>query len=126
MAFKEVAKQPTQSEINALKRQYRAICKKYDSAKYQFSQGISWEDFETLNVNDFLELKELYITKKRLYWKIYSLEHPEDTATVEAYRYLNSLNHNDCVDFLRKIGKTTHEFIHEIEKNPNYIAEVTA
>lgn len=125
MAFKEVSKTPLQSEINALKRKYRAICKKYDSMKYRFQDSIGWEDFETLSVQDFIELKELYITKKRLYWKIHELEHPKDDATREAYQFLNSMPHNEQVDFLAGHGLTTHELIREIEKNPNYLDEVT-
>lgn len=126
MAFAEVNKAPTQREIGNLKRKYRAICKKWDSKKYQFSQAISWDDFENLSVTDFLELKELYIEKKKLYWKIYQLEHPEDTATVKAYEYLDRLDHNRKIDFLTEIGLTTHELINELEKNPNFIEEVTA
>lgn len=126
MAFEEVGKAPTKMELANLKREYKRLCRKWDESKYQFSEAIGWEDFEVLSVNDFLELKELYIQKKKLYWKIYSMEHPEDTATVEAYKYLNSLDHNECMDFLTRIGKTTHEFIQELKENPNYLAEVTA
>lgn len=126
MAFEKVAKAPSQREINNLKRRYRALEKKWDSAKYRFSQAIGAEDFEVLTVEDFLELKELYVTKKTLYWKIYKLEHPNDTATVEAYRFLNSMDHNTCLDWLTHQGLTTHELIREIEKNPNFLEEVTA
>ena len=126
MTFSEVNKAPTQREISNLKRKYRAICKKWDNKKYQFSQAISWEDFENISVNDFLELKELYIEKKKLYWKIYQLEHPEDTATVKAYEYLDRLDHNSKIDFLTEIGLTTHELIDAIKENPNFISEVTA
>ena len=126
MAFEKVSKAPSQTEINNLKRRYRALKKEWDSAKYVFSQAIGAEDFELLSVDDFLELKELYITKKKLYWKIHELEHPEDTATREAYRFLNSMGHNDQVDFLVKHHLTTHKLIAEIKKNPNFIEEVTA
>ena len=126
MAFETVDKAPTQRELNNLKRKYRAICKKYDSKKYIFQDHITWEDFETLSVNDFLELKELYITKKHLYWKIHEIEHPEDTATREAYKYLNRMDHNSCVDFLASQGLTTHELIRKIEENPKFLEEVTA
>ena len=126
MAFKEVTKAPTSSELAKLKREYRAVCKKYDDLKYQFADHIKWEDFEVLNVQDFLELKELYIMKKSLYWKIHALEHPEDKATEEAYRFLNSMSHNDQVDFLMHHDLTTHKLIDEIKRNPNFISEVTA
>ena len=125
MAFEEVTKKPT-NKLGSLKRQYRKLEKKFYDAKYRFTQAIGFEDFETLSINDFLELKELYIQKKKLYWKIYSLEHPEDTATVKAYQYLNTLDHNEKIDFLTEIGLTTHELIDEINKNPNFIEEVTA
>ena len=82
MAFKEVVKSPSQREIANLESNYRAICKKYDSAKYQFIDAVSSEDFEVLPVTAYLELKELYIQKKKLYWKIHELKHPEDTAAV--------------------------------------------
>ncbi|MBR4271155.1 MAG: hypothetical protein IKQ31_05750 [Clostridia bacterium] len=126
MAFKEVVKAPSQREIANLESNYRAICKKYDSAKYQFIDAVSSEDFEVLPVTAYLELKELYIQKKKLYWKIHELKHPEDTATREAYRFLNSMDHNTCLDFLARQGLTTHDLIREIEKNPNYLDEVTA
>lgn len=126
MALKPVSKAPKPSEVNQLKREYRALERKFEDAKYRFMDSISWEDFETLNLDDFLELKELYILKKNLYWKIHQLEHPEDKATEKAYRYLNSMNHNDSTDFLMKLGLTTHQLIHEIEKNPNFLNEVTA
>ena len=126
MAFKEVTKAHTQSEINNLKRQYRTLEKQWDSKKYIFSQAIGEEDFEVLSVQDFLELKELYIQKKRLYWKIHELEHPDDEATRKAYRFLNSMGHNDQFDFLMKNHLTTHKLIEEIKKNPNFIEEVTA
>ena len=126
MAFEEVTKTPTKRELNNLKREYRNLEKKWNSKKYQFEEHISWEDFETLTVQDFLELKELYIAKKKLYWKIYQLEHPEDKATVEAYRYLHTLDHNEKVDFLTEIHMSTHELIRELEKNPNFLEEVTA
>ena len=126
MAFEEVTKKPTTSQLGSLKREYRKLEKKFDDAKYRFTQSIGFEDFETLSIDDFLSLKELYIRKKKLYWKIYELEHPEDTATVKAYQYLNTLDHNEKIDFLTEIGLTTHELIDEITKNPNFIEEVTA
>ena len=126
MAFKEVTKAPAPSELAKLKREYRALCKKYDDLKYRFQDHIKWEDFEVLNVQDFLKLKELYIMKKSLYWKIHALEHPEDKATEEAYRFLNSMSHNDQVDFLMHHDLTTHKLIDAIKRNPNFISEVTA
>ena len=126
MAFKEVTKAPTPSELNQLKREYKAQCKKYDSLKYKFQDHILWEDFEVLKTDDFLELKEAYIIKKQLYWKIHQLEHPEDHATEEAYRFLNSMSHNDQVDFLMNHQLSTHTLIEAIKKNPNFIKEVTA
>ena len=126
MAFKEVTKTPNQSEINQLKRQYKTASKKFEDAKYRFKDSINWDDFETLSVSDFLQLKELYITQKKLYWKIHQLEHPEDKATKAAYDYLNSLDHNAQIDFLASNGLTTHKLIQEIERNPNFIKEVTA
>ena len=126
MVLKEVTKAPTQREISSLKRQYKKAVKKFEDAKYRLQDAIKWDDFETLSVTDFLELKELYITKKKLYWKLHALEHPEDKATREAYAYLNRLDHNAQIDFLAEHGLTTHEFIREIERNPNFIDEVTA
>lgn len=126
MAFKEVGKAPTKMEIHNLKREYRKLEREWDSVKYQFSQAIGAEDFEVLSVEDFLKVKELYIRKKRLYWQIHELEHPEDSATREAYRFLNSMNHNDQFDFLAKHGLTTHKLIDAIRENPDYLKEVTA
>lgn len=126
MAFETVDKAPTQIEINNLKRKYETLCKKYEASKYQFLDAVSAEDFEVLSVNAFLELKELYIEKKQLYWKIFQLENPDDKATVEAYRFLNSMDHNTCLDFLARQGLTTHDLIRKIEENPNFLSEVTA
>ena len=126
MAFQEVTKAPSKAEIGKLKRQYRTICKKYESKKYQFQDAIGAEDFEVISVQDFLELKELYIQKKKLHWKIHELEHPEDNATREAYRFLNSMSHNDQFDFLMKHELTTHSLIDAIRENPNFLDEVTA
>ena len=126
MAFTEVTKAPTSAELSQLKRKYRSLCKKYDKLKYQFLDAIGAEDFEVLNTDDFLELKETYILKKNLYWKIHRLENPEDKATEKAYRFLNSMGHNDQFDFLMKHGLTTHDLIHKLEENPNFLSEVTA
>lgn len=126
MALKEVVKAPTQREISILERKHSKLQKKYDSLKYQFLEAVGAEDFEILSVQDFLELKELYIEKKKLYWKIHELKHPEDTATREAYRFLNSMGHNDQFDFLMKHHMTTHRLIDAIRENPNFLDEVTA
>ena len=126
MAFEEVTKTPTTSQLGSLKREYRKLEKEWDSVKYQFVQAITEEDFEVLSVEDFLRVKELYIRKKRLYWKIYELEHPEDTATREAYQFLNTMDHNSQFDFLMEHGLTTHRFIDAIRENPNFIKEVTS
>ena len=74
MAFQEVTKAPTKAEINNLKRQYRKLEKEWDSKKYIFQQAIGAEDFEVLSVNDFLELKELYIQKKKLYLSMWLMK----------------------------------------------------
>jgi len=124
MAFEKVAKAPTQSEINNLKRQHRNLEKKYDDAKYRFIQAVGAEDFEVLSTEDFLELKELYIRKKNLYWKIHELEHPNDHATREAYRFMNSMSHNECNDWLMKHHLTTHRLIDCIRENPKFLEEV--
>ena len=126
MAFKEVTKAPAPSELAKLKREYRALCKKYDDLKYQFQDHIKWDDFEVLGLDDFLKLKELYILKKQLHWKIHAMEHPNDKATEKAYRFLNSMSHNEQVDFLMHHDLTTHKLIDAIKKNPNFIEEVTA
>ena len=125
MALQEVPKAPSQREISQLKREYRKLEGKYDSLKYQFLDAVGAEDFEVLSVQQFLELKELYIQKKRLYWKIHELEHPDDIATREAYRFLNSMGHNDQFDFLMKHHMTTHRLIDAIRENPNFLDEVT-
>ena len=126
MAFKEVTKAPLQSEINNLKRKLRKIEKDYDALRYQFKDHIDKEDFEVLSVDDFLKLKELYMLRKTLAWQIYELENPEDAATPAAYRFLNSVSHNDQLDFLMKHGLTTHRLIDKLRENPNFIEEVTA
>ena len=126
MAFEEVTKAPSSSELNELKRRYRATCKKYDDLKYKFQDHISWDDFEVLKTDDFLKLKELYIMKKQLYWKIHAMENPEDKATEKAYRFLNTMSHNDQTDFLMKHQLTTNKLIDAIRENPNFIDEVTA
>ena len=126
MVFKEVVKAPSTMELSQLKREHRRLEKEYDALKYQFQDHINMEDFEILNVDDFLKLKEIYMLKKALYWKIHALEHPNDTATETAYRFLNSMSHNDQVDFLMKHDLTTHGLIEKINENPNFIAEVTA
>ena len=125
MALNEVTKAPLSSELSALKRQYRKLCKKYDELKYQYLDSIGAEDFEVLTPEDFLELKETYILKKNLYWKIHRLENPDDHATEKAYRFLNSMGHNDQFDFLMKQELTTHGLIECIRENPNFIEEVT-
>lgn len=125
MSFTEVTKTPTKAELHQLKSEYKRLCRKYDELKYKYLDSITAEDFEVLHVDDFLELKETYILKKNLYWKIHSIEHPEDTASEKAYRFLNSMNHNDSNDFLMKHDLTTHSLIAEIKKNPNFIEEVT-
>ena len=126
MAFNEVAKTPTLREIGNLKRRLRKLEKEYESKKYQFSQAVSWDDLNHTSIDDYLELKELLIEKDKLEEQIYQLENPNDTATVKAYQYLNRLDHNEKIDFLTSIGKTTHELIEEIEKNPKFLEEVTA
>ena len=125
MAFTEVTKAPTSAELSQLKREYRKLCREYDELKYQFKEHINDEDFEVLSVDDFLKLKEVYMLKKSIYWKIHRLENPNDTATETAYRFLNSMSHNDQVDFLMEHDLTTHRLIDEIKKNPNFIEEVT-
>lgn len=126
MAFKEVTKAPTSAELNQLKSEYRRLCRKYDELKFRYLDSIGAEDFEVLTVDDFLELKEVYILKKNLYWKIHNIENPNDTASEKAYRFLNSMNHNDSNDFLMRHGLTTHDLIHKLEENPNFLEEVTA
>ena len=126
MAFKEVTKAPTVSEINNLKRQLRKLEKEYDDLRYQFKEHINMEDFEVLSVDDFLRLKELYILTKNLTWKIYELEHPNDTATPAAYKFLNTMSWNEQIDFLAEHGMSTLDLIETIRENPNYLNEVTA
>lgn len=126
MAFNEVAKAPTLREISNLKRRLRKLEKEYDALRYQFKDHIDKEDFEVLSVDDFLRLKELYMLTKALTWQIYELENPEDTATPAAYRFLNTMSHNDQLDFLMKHGLTTHRLIDKLRENPNYLNEVTA
>lgn len=120
MSFTEV------QSIEDMKTEYRALGRRFDELKYQFLDAIGAEDFEVLTSDDFLELKEVYILKKNLYWKIHALENPNDTATETAYRFLNSMSHNEGNDFLMKHGLTTHDLIHKLEENPNFIEEVTA
>ena len=129
MAFKKVAKTPTfkgTAQIANLKREYRALTRKYDDAKYRFKHALEANDFKSATMDEYLKLKEMYILKKHLFWKIHELEHPEDTATREAYRFLDSLTEQDKIDFLVNHHMSTHDLIREIEKNPNFIAEVTA
>ena len=126
MAFNEVAKAPTTREIGNLKRRLRKLEKEYDDLKYQFKEHINMEDFEVLSVDDFLKLKELYMLTKALTWQIYELENPEDHATPKAYKFLNSMSHNDQLDFLMKHDLTTHRLIDAIRENPHFLEEVTA
>lgn len=126
MALKEVTKTPTLREIGNLKRRLRKLEKEYDDLRYQFKDHIDKEDFEVLTVDDFLRLKELYMLTKTLTWKIYKLENPNDPATPAAYRFLNSMSHNDQMDFLREHDLTTHRLIDAIRENPNFLDEVTA
>ena len=126
MAFKEVTKAPTQREISNLKRRYRKLNEKYNQLRADFSYHINCEDFELINVNMFLELKELYIEKKHLYWEIYALENPNDTATPKAYQFLNSLSFDEKTEFLETHGLTTHGLIDMLKNNPNFLEEVTA
>lgn len=123
MAFEKVRKQES---LSTLKRRYRKLQEKYESLRYQFKEHINLEDFEVLNVEDFLELKTIYIEKKQLYWEIYRIENPNDTATEKAYRFLNSMSKNEQVDFLMKHHLTTHRLIDAIKENPNFLNEVTA
>lgn len=113
------------SSLEDMKTRYRALSRKYDALKYKFIDHISWEDFEILTTDDFLELKETYLLKKNLYWEIHKQEKPGDHASEQAYRFLNSMPHNEQVDFLMKHELTTHELINKINENPNFIKEVT-
>ena len=126
MAFETVEKAPEQWEINNLKRKYRKANKRYNQLRADFSYHINCEDFELISVEDFLKLKEAYIESKQLYWKLYELEHPEDTATPTAYRFLNTLTFDEKVEFLTSHGLTTHGLIDKLRVNPNFLDEVTA
>lgn len=126
MALKEVTKAPTRAQINELKREYKALCKKYDDAKYQFRSSLNANDFNSLSIEAFLELKEMHILTKKLYWRIYRLENPDDHATVEAYQFLDSMTEQGKIDWLVSHHLSTIDLIDEIRKNPNFIAEVTA
>lgn len=126
MAFEEVTKTPTAIEINNLKRKYTNVCKKFESKKERFLDHIGWEDFEVLSSYDFIELKELYIEKKQLYWQLHALEHPDDKASKVAYDFLNSMSSLESVDWLRQHNLTTHQLIAEIANNPKYLEEVEA
>ena len=126
MALAEVQKAPTYSEINKLKRRLRKLEKKYDEKRYQFKDHIDKEDFEVISVDDFFELKELYILTKNLHWKIYEAEHPEDPATPKAYKFLNTMSWSEQVDFLTRHHMSTIDLIHAIKENPNFLEEVTA
>ena len=126
MALKEVTKAPTRAQINELKREYKSLCKKYDDKKYQFRSSLNANDFNSLSIEAFLELKELHIRTKKLYWKIHELEHPEDHATREAYKFLDTMTEDGKIDWLVSHHLSTIDLIDEIKKNPNFITEVTA
>ena len=122
--LQEITKAPTKTEIRRLKSEYKKVKKQYADAKYQFNHAVETHDWEILTVEDFLKVKELYIKEKKLYWKIYSLEHPDDSATVEAYAFLNRLGDEGSLDFLSSHHLTTHELIRRIKGNPNFLNEV--
>jgi len=126
MAFKKVDKAPTRAEINELKRRYKALGKEYQDVKYQFKSALNADDFNTMDIDLFLKLKELHALRTNLYWKIHELEHPEDTATREAYRFLESLTEQGKIDWLTSHHMSTIGLIDAIRKNPNFLAEVTA
>ena len=123
MAFQKV---PQAQSLAELKREYKTLEKKYTQKKQQFEHNLHFEDFELLNVELFLEIKELYIMTTKLYWKIYEMEHPEDKATVAAYAFLNKLSFHEKSNFLKKHDLTTHGLIEKLNQNPNFIKEVTA
>ena len=125
MTFEKIAKAPTSAEINNLKRKQRRLEKQYEDSKYHFMDLIEHDDISKISTDDFLSLKELEIEQRQLYWKIHELEHPEDTATREAYRFLNSMPSSESVDFLIQESLTTHELIEKIRENPDYLKEVT-
>ena len=126
MTFEKIAKAPTSAEINNLKRKQRRLEKEYEDTKYHFMDLIEHDDISKISTDDFLSLKELEIEQRQLYWKIHEIEHPEDTATREAYRFLNSMTSSESVDFLIQESLTTHELIEKIRENPNFLEEVTA
>ena len=126
MSFTEVQKTSSLSEISDLKYKYRELSKEYDEQKADFIYHVSCEDFELLSAQDFLKLKEAYTAKKKAYWKLFTAENPKDTATVKAYEFLNSLSFDEKIAFLQKNDLTTISLIAELERNPNFIEEVTA
>ena len=125
MTFEKIPKAPTTGEINNLKRKLRKLEKDYENSKYQFIDLIEHDDISKVSTDDFLSLKELEIEQRQLFWKIHELEHPEDTATREAYRFLNSMPSSESIDFLIQESLTTHELIERIRENPDYLSEVT-
>lgn len=124
MTLKPVMKTPINSELSKLKREYKLLDKKFTDLKYRFMDSIQHSDFEVLNVDAFLELKEAYMLRKQLYWKIYRLENPDDTATEKAYRFLNSMHHNDQIDFLMEHKLTTTQLVYALQENPNFLDEL--
>ena len=126
MSFTEVTKALAPSEVADLKYKYRELTREYDELKADFLYHVSCEDFELISADDFLKLKEAYTAKKKAYWKLFSAENPRDTATVKAYEFLNSLSFDEKVDFLQKHDLTTVTLIDELNRNPNFLEEVTA
>ena len=125
MSFTEVTKALAPSEVADLKYKYRELTREYDELKADFLYHVSCEDFELISVDDFLKLKEAYTAKKKAYWKLFSAENPRDTATVKAYEFLNSLSFDEKVDFLQKHDLTTVTLIDELNRNPDFLEEVT-
>lgn len=123
MAFQKV---PQAQSLAELKREYKTLEKKYLQMRNTFIHNVQFEDFDLVNVEMFLEIKELYIMTTKLYWKIYEMEHPEDKATVAAYAFLNKLSFQEKSNFLKKHDLTTHGLIEKLNQNPNFIKEVTA
>ena len=126
MAFQKVKQAPTKKELGKLKRRYKTLEKKYLQKRNTFIHNVQFEDFDLVNVEMFLELKELYILTTKLYWEIYELENPEDKATVTAYKFLNKLSFQEKSNFLKKHDLTTITLIEKLNHNPNFLKEVTA
>lgn len=123
MAFESVKKAPTQRELLNMRSNYRKLDKKYSELRANLIDNIIWDNMEQLSSYDLIELKEVYNQKKKLFWEIEAAENPNAAASKMAYDFLNSMTHEESLNWLQSHHLTTHQLIAKLIENPSYLEE---